>query len=349
MVFKIFKNYFYIPFILLLQINCTQKEFKNQKTEDTSKAVTETKLLSYHELYLEEIKNLPQKKASQKDTLQMIRINGGEFLMGGISKQARRDEFPRHKEVVTSFWMDKTEVTNRQFAAFIEATGYITTAERKVVIEDKTYQPGSLVFDSNNPTMWWKFEAGANWKHPYGPNSIITGKEEHPVVQVSWYDAMAYAHWAGKRLPKEKEWEYAAKGGSKDQKYFWGNDFNKAKQFVNFFQGDFPIKNEVLDAFEKTAKVGSFPANNFGLFDIAGNVWEWCLDTYYPNAYQMLDKRVDGYFKEYYNSDQQKVVRGGSFLCSESYCTGYRISARMSSTPDSGLEHTGFRCVIDIE
>jgi len=279
----------------------------------------------------------------------MIKIEGGDFMMGGISKQARRDEFPRHKETVQSFWMDKTEVTNKQFTEFIKATGYITTAERKIELQGKVYDPGSLVFDPDNPKMWWKFRPGANWKHPYGPNSNISNKENHPVVQVSWYDAMAYAHWSGKRLPKEKEWEYAAKGGAKNQIYFWGNSFDQATKYVNFFQGDFPSKNELSDTYEKTSKAKAFPANDFGLFDIAGNVWEWCLDTYYPNAYQILDKRTDGYFKEYYNLEQQKVVRGGSFLCSESYCTGYRISARMSSTPDSGLEHTGFRCVKDID
>ncbi len=333
-------------FYILLHISCNSIT-KEQKIEEVSSP--EKIELSYHERYLKEISSLPQKKSSNSDTVNMVKLKGGEFLMGGISNQARSDERPRHIEKITDFWIDKTEVTNRQFQEFIDATGYITTAERKIELEGKIFQPGSLIFDSSNPNMWWKFQEGANWKHPYGPNSNIIGKEDHPVVQVSWYDAMAYAHWIGKRLPKEKEWEYAAKGGTKNQKYYWGNDFTKATQYVNFFQGEFPVQNDLSDSFEKTAQVKTFPANNYGLFDIAGNVWEWCLDTYYPDAYLRLDKRTEGYFKEYYNPQQQKVVRGGSFLCSESYCTGYRISARMSSTPDSGLEHTGFRCVRDLK
>lgn len=321
----------------------------NKPSEITSTPNTEKEeKLSYHDAYLKEIFSLPQKEFLEKDTLTMVKISGGSFLMGGMSKQARQDELPRHQEKVKGFWMDKTEITNKQFQYFIEKTGYITTAEREIEINDQTIQPGALVFDSSNPQMWWRFQSGADWKHPQGPNSSIEGKDDHPVVQVSWYDAMAYAHWSGKRLAKEVEWEYAARGGTKDQVYFWGNNFKIAAKHTNFFQGTFPTSNVVEDKFEKTAPVGTFIENSFGLLDIAGNVWEWCLDTYYPNAYSMLDKRDDGYFKDYYNSDQHKVLRGGSFLCSESYCTGYRAAARMGSTPDTGLEHTGFRCVRDI-
>jgi formylglycine-generating enzyme required for sulfatase activity len=159
---------------------------------------------------------------------------------------------------------------------------------------------------------------------------------------------MAYAKWAGKQLPTEAEFEYLARAGKEKQIYHWGDDFSKASEFVNFHQGDFPNINTGDDNFENLAPVKSFPANAFGLYEIAGNAWEWCLDTYYPNAYSRLDSRSDGYFKEYFKPDQHKVIRGGSFLCSESYCTGYRNSARMSSTPDSSLEHLGFRCVKDI-
>ncbi|KAA1243386.1 formylglycine-generating enzyme family protein [Aquimarina sp. RZ0] len=339
---KFLKIHLCLFLVVFVQISCSEKV---KEVKDT---VENTKQLSYHEKYLKEISELPISEFQKEDTLNMIKIKGGEFLMGGISRQARKDEFPRHKESVQGFWIDKNEVTNREFSRFIEATGYITTAERTTEIEGKIFDPGALVFNPDNPNMWWKFQSGANWKHPYGSESTIEGKENHPVVQVSWYDAMAYTHWSGKRLPTEVEWEYAAKGGTENQIYFWGNDFTTATQYANFFQGDFPVKNNVDDTHEKTAEVRKFPKNGFGLYDIAGNVWEWCLDTYYPNAYQILDKREDGYFKQYYNSEQQKVVRGGSFLCSESYCTGYRISARMSSTPDSGLEHTGFRCVRDV-
>lgn len=325
--------------VILLASSCKIKE-KNEVPQEPIKK------LSYHEAYLAEIEQLPIKELVVNDTVNMIKVEGGVFMMGGISNQARADEFPRHKEAVQTFWMDTSPVTNSQFKEFINATAYVTTAERPIELEGKTYDPGALIFDKTNPLMWWKFEVGANWKHPYGKNSSIEGKDNHPVVQISWYDAMAYAHWAGKSLPTEVEWEYAAKGGTRDSKYFWGNEYSKATLFANFFQGDFPTTNNNEDNYPKTAEVKSFPENGYGLYDMAGNVWEWCLDTYYPNAYEILNKRTNGYFEEYYNKNQQKVVRGGSFLCAESYCTGYRLSARMSSTPDTGLEHTGFRCVI---
>lgn len=333
------KPIFHISILFILLASCNIKEKSDVESEPVEK-------LSYHEAYLEEISQLPLKANSLTDTLQMAKIRGGTFKMGGISDQAREDELPRHEETVADFWMDINEVTNKSFKEFIDATGYITTAERPIEIEGKIYDPGALIFDKNNLSMWWKFEIGANWKHPYGQNSTIEGKDNHPVTQVSWYDAMAYAYWAGKSLPTETEWEYAAKGDRQNTKYYWGNEFSKATSFANFFQGDFPIANNKEDNYLKTAAIKSFPKNGYGLYDMAGNVWEWCLDTYYPNAYTILDKRKDGYFKKYFNKNQEKVVRGGSFLCAESYCTGYRLSARMSSTPDTGLEHTGFRCVI---
>ncbi|MGA8853540.1 MAG: formylglycine-generating enzyme family protein, partial [Christiangramia sp.] len=261
---------------------------------------------------------------------------------------ARPDEFPRHTEKIKPIWVDITEVTNAEFQKFVKETGYVTTAERSFEIKGKKYEAGALVFDPYNPEWWWKFVKGANWQHPTGPDSNIDNKDNYPVVQVSWYDAMAYAKWAGKRLPTEAEYEYFNRAGNDTLVYHWGNEFEKAPEMVNFFQGNFPRQNSVEDQFEQKAPVKSFPANNFGLYETAGNVWEWCLDTYYPDAYSRLDKRKGGYFKDFINMQQQKVIRGGSFLCSESYCTGYRNSARMSSAPDTGLEHTGFRCVKDI-
>ncbi|MDT0539093.1 formylglycine-generating enzyme family protein [Croceitalea sp. P059] len=333
------KTIFYSSIMLILLASCNIKE----KSDDSIKPL---KKLSYHESYLLEISKLPVKENPLKDTIQMVKIRGGKFSMGGITNQAREDELPSHEEIVSVYWMDIHEVTNKEFKEFIDATGYVTTAERPINIDDVTYDPGALIFDETNPSMWWKFELGANWKNPYGKNSSLKGKDNHPVVQVSWYDAMAYAHWSGKSLPTEVEWEYAAKGNTQNTKYFWGNSFSKAIQHANFFQGEFPSINSKEDGFTKTAAVKSFHKNGYGLYDMAGNVWEWCLDTYYPNAYTIRDKREDGYFKKYFNKSQEKVVRGGSFLCAESYCTGYRLSARMSSTPDTGLEHTGFRCVI---
>ena len=342
-------RFFFLKYFLVAGLFCSFFSCKNQEKEKakTSAEKIERTEKSYHEKYLEEIAAIEERDSVS--TSGMLKIEGGEYLMGGNSQQARRDEFPQHEETLETIWVDETEVTNAEFSEFVEETGYVTTAERSFEIKGESFPPGAMVFDAENPQAWWKFKEGANWKHPQGPESNIKGKEDHPVVQVSWYDAMAYAKWAGKRLPTEAEFEYLARGGKENQIYHWGNKFEEATEFVNFHQGDFPSVNEVKDNFEKTSPVKSFPSNAFGLFEVSGNVWEWVLDTYYPNAYSKLEQRSDGYFREYFNEEQQKVIRGGSFLCSESYCTGYRNAARMSSTPESGLEHLGFRCVKDVE
>jgi formylglycine-generating enzyme required for sulfatase activity len=339
----------FLKYFIVVCLFCSFFSCKNQEKEKvkTSAEKIERTEKSYHEKYLEEIAAIEERDSVS--TSGMLIIEGGEYLMGGNSQQARRDEFPQHQETIETIWVDKTEVTNAEFQKFVEKTGYETTAERSFEIYGESFPPGAMVFDAENPQAWWKFKEGANWKHPQGPGSNIKAKEDHPVVQVSWYDAMAYAKWAGKRLPTEAEFEYLARGGKENQVYHWGNNFKEATKYVNFHQGDFPITNEVKDNFEKTAPVKSFPPNAFELYEISGNVWEWVLDTYYPNAYSKLEQRTDGYFKEYFNEEQQKVIRGGSFLCSESYCTGYRNAARMSSKPESGLEHLGFRCVKDVE
>lgn len=336
-------------FLLLLLINFCS--CKNVESENNAKEISETASKDnspgFHKQMMAEIEKIEVREDSES-TKGMIKVEGGNYTMGGNSQQARQDEFPQHQETIKDLWVDETEVTNAQFRKFIEATGYVTTAEKEFKVNGETYPPGAMVFDPENPEAWWKFVRGANWKQPEGPESTIKGKDDLPIVQVSWYDAMAYAKWAGKRLPTEAEFEYLARGGEEKQIYHWGDDFSKAPDFVNFHQGNFPVANSQDDNFEKASPVKSFPANGFGLHDMAGNVWEWCLDTYYPNAYTRLNDRTNGYFKEYYNPQQHKVIRGGSFLCSESYCTGYRNSARMSSTPDSSLEHLGFRCVKDI-
>ena len=308
----------------------------------------------------------------------MILIKGAEFRMGASDDEGRQDEYPQHKVKVDDFWMDETEVTNAQFEAFAKATGYVTTAEQKPDWEELKKQlppgtpkpadsllvPASLVFtpptqpvELSDITQWWSWVKGANWRHPQGPGSNIKGKEAYPVVQVSWYDATAYAKWAGKRLPTEAEWEYGAKSGLTDQKYFWGNeDVEAGAPKANTWQGNFPDRNTQWDRFDRQAPVKSFAPNRFGLYDMAGNVWEWCSDWYdianYNKASAKLAVNPQGSDKS--NDPMEptvpkKVIRGGSFLCNASYCKGYRVTAKMKTSPDSGTEHTGFRCVRSAE
>lgn len=302
-------------------------------------------------------------------------IPGGSFQMGGDNEQAAADEYPKHTVTVNAFWMDETEVTNAQFKKFVDATGYITTAERKPDWEalKKTVPPGtpkppdsvmvaaSLVFQqSNGPvnlneySQWWAWVAGADWKHPEGPNSSIVGKENYPVVHVSWGDAVAYCKWAGKRLPTEAEWEFAARGGLKNNIYPWGNEhINAGKPKANSWEGKFPYYNEKKDGSVTSAPVKTFAPNGYGLYDMAGNVWEWCSDWYNDTHYKTASaKNPQGPAKSFDPDDPftpKRVLRGGSFLCNDSYCSGYRVARRMKSSPDTGLEHTGFRCVRDIK
>jgi len=306
----------------------------------------------------------------------MVFIKGGTFMMGGDNKQASADEYPKHKVRVAGFWMDAAEVTNAQFQKFVEATHYITTAEKKPDWEEmkKTLPPGtpkppdslmvaaSLVFhqtsgpvDLIDYSQWWRWVKGADWKHPEGPGSNIKGKENYPVVQVSWYDAIAYCKWAGKRLPTEAEWEFAARGGLENNVYPWGNEpVNEGKAKANSWGGKFPYYNDDKDGFTKLAPVKSFMPNRYGLYDMAGNVWEWCSDWYDANYYQSFGNTIainpKGPSKSYDPIESytpKRSLRGGSFLCNDSYCSGYRVARRMKSSPDTGLEHTGFRCVKD--
>ena len=336
---------------------------------------------------MQEISYITTNQEKSNSTEGMVKITGGKFTMGGNTQavvndlpgtQPRDDEFPNHLVEVTGFWMDETEVTNAQFSEFVEATGYLTTAERAIELAEIMAQlppgspepdpeilaAGSLVFvypdkDARNLQVnnWWEFKKGASWKKPQGEGSSINGKENHPAVHISWYDANAYAKWAGKRLPTEAEWEYAARGGKDNQVYPWGDQLaNDDKTKANFWQGEFPITNQQLDGHEKTAPVKSFEPNQFGLYDMAGNVWEWCNDWFHASYYACLVKNnefenpqgPEGSFDPYQPSVPVKVVRGGSFLCNDSYCSGYRSGSRMKSSPDTGLEHTGFRCVRDI-
>ena len=307
----------------------------------------------------------------------MVFIPGGSFNMGGNDDESSPDEYPLHPVEVSSFYMDQTEVTNQQFEKFIKATGYVTMAERAIDWEelkqqlppgtpkppDSVLAPGSLIFkptDGPVPlsdySQWWEWTVGASWKKPEGPGSNLEGIENHPVVHIAYEDALAYAEWVGKRLPTEAEWEYAARGGT-DNKYPWGNNpieqsFDKA----NFWQGFFPFKNDEKDGFFGTAPVKSFPPNAYGLYDMAGNVWEWCQDRYNSKSY--ADMKEQGLVSnprgakisydplEPLNKDKY-VVRGGSFLCNDSYCSGYRVSRRMPADRNTSFNHTGFRCVKD--
>jgi len=305
----------------------------------------------------------------------MVLIQGGNFVMGGDSLWGRPDEFPRHQVTVSSFYIDKHEVTNAQFRAFVEATSYVTTAEQKPDWEelkkqlpagtprpaDSVLVAASLVFSQpnhavplDNASQWWKWVTGADWRHPQGPKSTITGKDNYPVVQVSWNDANAYALWAGKRLPTEAEWEYAARGGKPNSIYPWGNQpIDQGELKANSWQGHFPNKNTLKDHYFGAAPVMTFQPNGYGLFDMAGNVWEWCNDWYRPDFYSDCLKKgilndpqgpLDSFDPEEANVSK-RVIRGGSFLCTDQYCSGFRVAARMKTSVDTSLEHTGFRCV----
>ena len=298
-----------------------------------------------------------------RETNGMVWIPSGTFIMG--SDEGNPDEQPIRPVTINGFWMDKTEVTNEQFQKFVDATGYVTIAERKPKAEDfpgadpALLVPGSVVFSPpdhevplDNHFQWWQYVPGADWRHPEGPGSTIEGREKHPVVHVAWEDAVAYCEWAGKRLPTEAEWEYAARGGLDRQPYVWGQTKSPGEQHMaNIWQGEFPVNNTAKDGYPATAPVGSYSTNGFGLYDMAGNVWEWCQDWYRPDAYQSGEKLnptgPPSSFDPNEPGTPKRVIRGGSYLCSDVYCTGYRPSARMKTAPDTGLSHTGFRCVKD--
>jgi formylglycine-generating enzyme required for sulfatase activity len=301
----------------------------------------------------------------------MVNIPAGTFMMGGDSDQAKADEFPKHKVKLSGFWLDKTPVTNAQFQQFIAATHYVTTAEKKPDWEElkkqlpphtpkpdeKRLVAASLVFTQtahpvvlDNPSQWWSWMPGANWRHPRGPKSHIEGLN-HPVVHVSWDDANAYCKWRAKRLPTEAEWEWAARGGLVNKIYPWGDEpIDKGMVKANTWQGKFPYQNTLVDKYFYTSPVGTFAANGYGLYDMAGNVWEWVADWYGYHYYARFKGEVFNPQGPAASEDPEepsmskKVVRGGSFLCNEHYCSGYRVAARMKTSPDTSMEHVGFRC-----
>lgn len=293
----------------------------------------------------------------------MVWIPGGTFIMGDPDA-AFADTQPLHRVHVDGFWMDRTEVTNAQFARFVLATGYVTVAERKPDAKDfppdtppENLVPGSLVFTPPREEValsahlsWWRYLPGASWRHPEGPGSSIAGRDNHPAVHICWYDAVAYAKWAGKRLPTEAEWEYAARGGLERKRYVWGDDLcPKDRWMANIWQGRFPRENTKEDGFVGAAPVGSFPPNGYGLCDMSGNVWEWCADFYQPDYYRNSPERnpqgPDSSFDPLEPGIAKRVQRGGSFLCSDLYCVRYRPGTRGKGAMDSGASHVGFRCV----
>jgi formylglycine-generating enzyme len=311
--------------------------------------------------------------ANAKFESDMVWIPAGRFTMGGIGENIPSDELPLHDVKLDGFWIDKNEVTNEQFAKFAKATGYVTVAERPLsakttpgLLPEFEGKSASLCFRAPAPDekvdnfyQWWEPVIGANWRHPSGEKSDLKGKEKHPVVHVCYEDAIAYCKWAGKRLPTEAEWEYAARGGLIARPFIWGNEFQPGgKWMANTWQGKFPQERRVEDGFDGTAPVGTFPANGYGLYDMAGNVWELTDDWYRPDTYATI---AHGAGKEprhnpkgpadSYDPDEpgawKKVTRGGSWMCADNYCRGYRPSARMKTAVDTGLQNTGFRCVKD--
>ena len=307
-------------------------------------------------------------------------IPAGEFVMGSSGAGSRPQEQPEHRVQIAGFWIDEHEVTNEEFARFVAATGYVTTAERKpdweemkkqlppdtpkpddsvLVAGAEVFTPPDHAVPLDNVHGWWSWVPGADWRHPEGPNSTIKGREQHPVVHVSWDDASAYARWAGKRLPTEAEWEYAARGGLAQRRFVWGDELpaesaaaHGGAPLANIWQGKFPHQNDRSDGFERTAPVKSFPPNGYGLYDMAGNVWEWCADWYRVDAYRQMGlgdgaDNPQGPTESWDPSEPyapKRVVRGGSYLCHVDYCESYRPAARRGTTPDTGMGHTGFRC-----
>jgi formylglycine-generating enzyme len=312
---------------------------------------------------------------SKNRPIGMVWIPAGEFTMGCKEENCTQEAMKPHRVKVEGFWMDETEVTNAQFRKFVEETKYITVAERPIDWEELKKQappgtpkpaaenllPGSLVFTPpagvvqlNDYTQWWSWVTGADWRHPQGPTSSIEGKDNHPVVQIAYEDAQAYAKWAGKELPTEAQYEFAARGGLDEKTFSWGDELNPQGKFLaNYFQGSFPNNNTSDDGFTGTAPVKSFPQNGYGLFDIVGNVWELCSDWYgvapaSAVAASTITINPTGPSASHDPADPyaiKHVSKGGSFLCSVQYCSNYKPSGRQGSAYDTGMNHTGFRCV----
>lgn len=295
----------------------------------------------------------------------MVWVPGGRFWMG-CNDCGMPDAQPVHLVTVPGFWMDATPVTNAQFARFVRETRYVTVAERPLDPKDFPGVPadklvaGAAVFvrpsmdvPLDNPLRWWQYVPGASWKHPEGPDSTITDRGDHPVVHIAWEDANAYLKWAGRRLPTEAEYEFAARGGLDRQRYAWGNELKPDGRWpANIWQGRFPMEDSTQDGYGRTSPVKAFPPNRFGLYDVGGNVWQWCADWYRPDYYRTVAAAPvtnptgpDSSFDPDEPGAAKRVVRGGSFLCSDQYCTRYLVGSRGKAEVSSGLSNLGVRGV----
>jgi sulfatase modifying factor 1 len=300
----------------------------------------------------------------------MMWIPGGEFVMG--SDRHYPEEAPSHRVRVDGFWIDRFPVTNERFARFVEATSHVTVAELPPNPAEypgalpHVLHPGSLVFEQPRDSVdvskpsWWNFQRGADWLHPTGPESSIDGMDQHPVVHVTYADALAFASHAGVMLPTEAEWEFAARGGLDRAEYAWGDELMPAgRPMANFWQGSFPYQNTMQDGWDRTSPVGAFPANGYGLYDMIGNVWEWTIDWYRPRQNGAQHKSCcipnnprstspDGSYDPRPQSSRipRKVLKGGSHLCAPNYCRRYRPAARHPQPIDTSSCHVGFRCVV---
>lgn len=363
-------------FALLFSVSCSEADKSDSDSSEKDEPCCSDQIpggFRYSSNYEIEIEPIPL------DLNNMVLIPSDTFLMGATDGGGRSDEYPAHNVYVDSFWMDIHEVTNAEFREFVDATGYITVAERIPLWEELQGQmppgtpepgpdllvPGAMVFTPppypvplNNFALWWAWVPDASWKHPFGPDSDIEGLDDYPVVQVAWEDALAYCEWSGKRLPTEAEWELAARGGLDEKVYPWGDEHpDEVTNKANSWQGAFPHFNSEDDGYYLAAPVMSYQPNGYGLYDVAGNVWEWCSDLFHSDYYSMIEEDLlinpIGPDKSYDVREpwsvEKRSQRGGSFLCNDSYCSSYRVSARMPGDPATGMNHVGFRCVADVD
>jgi formylglycine-generating enzyme len=302
---------------------------------------------------LTQVNEKKTKRKIETPTENMVHIPGGEFLMGTDDKEGflSDGEGPIRSVVVNSYLMDKYAVSNKEFLEFVTETNYQTDAEKFkfnwsfVFYALLSQETAEKVKHIPTGTPWWRVVEGASWAHPEGPDSHINDRMNHPVIHVSWNDALAYCEWANKRLPTEAEWEYAARGGLVQKKYPWGDELlPEGKHYCNIWQGEFPIENSLLDGYFSTAPVDAFYPNGFGLYNISGNVWEWCSDWFSP-TFHINGPRIN---PQGPTRGKTRSMRGGSYLCHKSYCNRYRVAARTSNTPDSSCGNLGFRCVKDL-